>query len=328
MWIRRSILPAALAAVVTLAGCGRQQQPIVSMPSVASMTEMGSQFPTGPAPDSVPATAMVATALLPASAMTSRTPTARTTLAFGKLTFTQIPGIGSQASFGPTGTLYVLSDQPYGPDKYIFAYDPQAKTYTNIPGLASRLAPSPDGSLYAINSAGGLFRYANGSWAGLGGASADVAVDPNGAVYVISKNGQPDGPIYRNVAGTWSQIAGAGARLAAYPDSSLYVTTSGSAIYATSTTAIAYERCPGAASRIVPIAASAGGGFLALGIASYGGTAGIYQFSPQTPGSCANGTYTALGGDGIDLGGNAANIAVLATNGAIYTAPLPAANAI
>ncbi len=110
---------------------------------------------------------MAKTAILPSSVMNVRPPTA-----IQGLNWTQLPGSASALAAAPDGSLWALSIQPSGADKYIWHYS--GGTWTNISGLAAYLAVAPNGTLYAVNSGGGTYSYSAGTWTALGGGASGI----------------------------------------------------------------------------------------------------------------------------------------------------------
>lgn len=158
--------------------------------------------PQSVSPGLIAAAPMAKTTILPASAMQSpRSITPES--AIQGLTYSQIPGAASYAAAAPDGSLWVLSDQPAGPDKYIWHYVSGA--WTNISGLASRLSVAPNGALDAINSSGGAYSYSGGTWSAFGGGCRDLSAAADGSLYVISNAGSADGAIWHYASGAWTQ---------------------------------------------------------------------------------------------------------------------------
>lgn len=174
MSVARFGAPIALLGILIATGCGSKAQ----LPQVLQMPASESPALIRPAP-------MAKTAILPASVMDVRPQSA-----IQGLNWTQISGAASFAAAAPDGSLWVLSDQPSGPDKYIWHY--VSGTWTNISGEASRLSVAPNGTLYAVNSGGGTYSYNGGTWTALGGGSSDISAARDGSIYVLS-NGNPAG---------------------------------------------------------------------------------------------------------------------------------------
>lgn len=297
---------AAFLCIAMLSACGRNTASGPGLPATAN-----TQSPANvkPAP-------MAATQRLPASAMRSVRPDTD----FAGSTWTQIPGSATQAAAAPDGSLWVLSIDPAGADKYIWHY--VNGTWTNIPGLATQLAPAPDGSLYVINSGGGTYRYASGAWTALGGGASAITVASDGSTYVISNSGS--GAIWKNTGGTWSFIGGSGTMLAANPDPATYrlnggsvgpyglfvVNSAGSIYYTTGTSP--YLQFPGGASAVAPSI----GGLYVLGYpaSSSGNTIYYYDYTA--------GTWKAEPGWGVSMSANTQAVYVVSASGAIYTTPL------
>ena len=151
-------------------------------------------------------------------------------LTLSGLSYTQLPGTASALAASPDGSLWALSDQPGGADKYIWHY--ANATWTNVSGLASALAAAPDGTLYAVNSGGGIYKYSGGTWTALGGGGAAITVALDGAVFVTSNGGSGDRAIWALPSGAnqWVQQPGSGVALSASWDSGNNYQTSGGTI--------------------------------------------------------------------------------------------------
>ena len=175
--------------------------------------------PQSVSPASIPAAPMAHTAILPSSAM--RPPDKPNALALQGLHYTQLPGSASEIAAAPDGTLWALSTEPSGPDKYIWHYS--NRIWTNISGLAQHIAAtapaasagSPTGNqIYAINSGGGVYGYNGTSWTALGGGAAAVTAGLDGSVYVTSNGGSSADRAIWKYNGSWSQVPGSGVTLA------------------------------------------------------------------------------------------------------------------
>lgn len=314
--IPRTSLFAVLAATVALAACGGHGG---SLPSSGS----GPGMPQSISPGLIQPAPMAKTAILPASAM--RSPTNRHVDSVGR-GWTQIPGTASQVAAAGDGSLWVLSDQPAGADKYIWHY--VNGNWTNISGLATKIAPSVSGGmLYAINSGGGLWAYNGTSWQPLGGGARDLTVANDGmgdgSPYVLSNGGSgPDYAIWKNAGGygTWSQVNGIGTSLAGTFDTNGYTIPSGTfqggGIYIlNSSGAIWFENpdtsfasLPGNASAIVPAAVGA----YALGYPSNASGNVLYYYDYLMPG------WIAEQGSGVSMSANYNDLYVVGASGAIY----------
>lgn len=263
---------------------------------------------------------MAKTAILPSSAMTSayvRKPMA----AINGLSYTQIPGAASYSAAAPDGSLWVLSTQPAGSDKYIWHY--VNGTWTNISGLASRISVAPDGTLYAINSGGGAYSYSAGTWTAFGGGCRDLTAASDGSLYVISNVGGSDGAIWHYAAGSWTQVAGSGVRLAASWDSGsytipggtitpdgLYVLNSAGSIYYLGTGG--YVQFPGGASAIAPMT----GGVFALGYPANSSGNALYYYDLNSP------NWSSQAGSGVSITTDGKTLYIIGASGGIYYAPI------
>jgi len=265
---------------------------------------------------------MAHTAILPASVMQSAT--VRTTKSdIQGLNYTQIPGTATFAAAAPDGSLWVLSDQPSGSDKYIWHYS--NGSWTNISGLASRLSVAPNGTLYAINSGGGAFAYASGigTWTALGGGCRALTAAADNSLYIISNGGGPDGAIWQYAGGTWTQQPGSGTSLAASWDPNSYgnpagvivpgglwvINSAGSIYYLGNAD---YITLSGAASAIAPIA----GGLFALGYPANANGSALYYYDLANPG------WKAEAGSGANISSDGKTLYVVSTSGAIYSSSI------
>jgi hypothetical protein len=293
--------------------------------SHGSVPQTGSQLPmpTSVSPALIPPAPMAHTAILPASAMS-----ARPQFAVQNPNWTQIPGTASYAAAAPDGSLWVLSDQPSGADKYIWHY--VSGTWTNNSGLASRIAVAPNGTLYAINSGGGTFSYSGGTWTALGGGASDIAAAKDGSIYVLS-NGNSAGSDQAiwHYTSSWAQVPGSGVRIAGAWDSNTYTLSNGTVaaggLYIlNSAGGIYYEnpnnsfvQLPGAASAIAPTTV---GGVYVLGYPANSAGNAIYYYDLTTPG------WTAQAGSGVSISAAAfsaaSNLYVIGASGGIYSSPL------
>jgi hypothetical protein len=262
---------------------------------------------------------MAKTAILPASVMQSATPR-KTQGDIQGLNYMQIPGTASSVAVGP-GSVWVLSDQPAGPDKYI--WHNVGGTWTNVPGLASRISVGPDGTLYAINSGGGAYAYNSGAWNALGGGCRDVTAAADGSVYVISNGGGADGAIWHYSGGAWTQQPGSGNRLAASWDThtyslpggtitpgGFYVINSQGSIYYLG--ASGYIQIPGAGSAVAPIA----GGLFVLGYPTDPNGNVLYYYNLDAPG------WSVKGGAGVSISANGSTLYIIGASGGIYVSAI------
>jgi len=306
---------AALICAVALAACGGHGGGSNPLPNAGPQMST----PKSVSPARIAAPPMATTSVQPASAMQ----TVKPDLALQALGYSQIPGTATGVAASPDGTIWILSNGPAGPDKYIWHYT--GGNWVNIPGLASQLAVAPDGSLYAINSGGGTYHYKNNAWTGLGGGAVGITVATNGAVLVLSNDGNADHAIWQNVNNVWTQKPGAGTQLAASWDWGTYTVPGGTispggfyiinsigAIYYENTSGT-FATLPGSAASIAPTTA---GGVFALGYpANAGGTALFYN-------NLATGSWSAQGGSGVSLSSNTQALYIIGGAGGIYKAPV------
>jgi predicted lipoprotein with Yx(FWY)xxD motif len=279
--------------------------------------------PKSVSPANLPIAPMAKTAILPSSAMQSPI---RTQSDIQGLNWTQLPGSATRLAAAPDGSLWALSDQPSGSDKFIWHYANGA--WTNISGLAAQLAVAPDGTLYAINSGGGTFAYSAGNWTALGGGSQAITVASDGSTYVLSNGGSgPDRAIWHNVSGTWTQVPGSGTGINASWDTGSYTASSGSVasggLYILNSLGSIYYENPDHSFSTMPgnasaIAATTGGGFFVLGFPTDASGNNIYYYN------LSSGTYTAEPGAGVSIATGGSHLYVVGASGAIYESPITA----
>ena len=263
---------------------------------------------------------MAKTAIQPASSMGIKPMDA-----IGPAFWQPIPGSGSFAAAAPDGSLWVLSDQPSGADKFIFHY--VNGVWTNISGLASRIAVGPDGALYAINSSGGAFSYNAGTstWTGLGGGCSDITVASDGTIYVLSNGAAPGSnqAIWHYANSGWTQAGGNGVRIAGNWDTQtytinngggtvapggIYILNSAGNIYYENTSAT-FALLPGLASAIAP---TKNAGIFVLGYPASGAGNTIYYFDLDAQ------NYTQPGGSAANIATNTSTVYAIGTGGGIY----------
>ncbi|MHB8147439.1 MAG: virginiamycin B lyase family protein [Vulcanimicrobiaceae bacterium] len=278
-------------------------------------------MPKSVSPALIKVAPMAQTAMQPRSAMHSPPSTA---IDIKGLNWTQIPGAASQVAVAPDGSIWALSTQPSGSDKYIWNY--AGGTWTNIAGLASQLAVGPNGILYAINSGGGTYAYDGINWTALGGGASGIAAAADGSIYVLSNGGAgPDRAIWHNVNGTWSQVPGSGVSLEGSFDTSSYVTPGGTVsaggLYIVNSQGSIYYENPGGGFAQLPANASAlapatVGGVFALGYPANAGGNTIYYYNLTTPG------WSTQSGAGVSMSSGAGELYVVGASGAIYSSPV------
>lgn len=306
-----------LALAIAVSGCSASHVP----QTVSGGTLLAT--PKSVSPALIEPALMVKTAILPASAMTSLT-RRKPMGSVGGLNYAQIAGAASYAAAAPDGSLWVLSTQPAGADKYIWHY--ANGNWTNISGLASKIAVGRGGALYAINSGGGAYMYYNGAWSAFGGGCRDLTVASDGTLYVISNGGGADGAIWqygKNGTTQWVQMPGAGNRIAASWDTNSYtipggtitpggfyvINSLGSMYYLSGST---YIQLPGAASAIVPI----NGGVFVLGYPASSSGNALYYYDLTNPG------WSAQNGAGVSATSDGSTLYIIGAGGGIYYAPL------
>jgi len=314
-------LAALTLAVAFAAGCGSHSQ----IPALDATSTGAARSPAlaPPAP-------MARTTVLPASAMLATTK--KPDIAMQAASYSQIPGSASFAAASADGSLWVLSDLPNGPDKYIWHYSNATSTWTNISGLASRLAIAPDGTMYAINSGGGIYKWDGTAWSGVGGGASDITVDYDGSLFVISNGGTPgtDRPIWHYSGGTWTQSQGAGVRLiSSWWDTKSYGWLGGAAggMYVLNAAGNIYHEVAGTAGFVqlpgqaTELAVTSEGGYYVLGYPRSAAGNIIYYFDLDS----SSGTYAQQPGAGTSITTNSSSLYVISASGGIYSSPVKAA---
>jgi len=311
----RCYFASALALSLALAGCSGSGK-ITPQNGLVTL-----DTPKSVSPGSIAAPPMARTPILPASAMQSPPSEITTKSAIQNMSYTQIPGSASYAAAAPDGSLWVLSNQPAGPDKFIWHY--VNGSWTNISGMAMRISVAPDGTLYAINSAGGAYSYSGGIWTAFGGGCRDLTAAADGTLYVISNGGGADGAIWHYASGAWTQQPGSGNRLAASWDTRTYSNPAGTitpggfyvinslgSIYYLG--ASGYIQLPGGGSAIAPM----NGGLFVLGYPSDPNGNALYYYDLDTPG------WSAKGGTGVSISTNGSTLYVIGASSAIYASTI------
>ena len=247
--------------------------------------------------------------------------------AIGPIVFQPISGTGSFVAAAQDGSVWVLSDQPAGPDKFIYHY--VNGVWTQASGKASRLAVAPDGTLYAINSLGGAYKYTAGSdtFTSLGGGCSDITVAADGTVYVLSNGGGSDKAIWHYVNGNWTQASGSGVRIAGNWDTQTYtINNSGGSVapggfyILNSAGNIYYENTsgtfallPGAASAIAP---TKNAGIFVLAYPASAGDTPIFYFDLDAQ------NYTQPGGAAVSLSTNTSYVYAANSTNNLYYSPV------
>jgi hypothetical protein len=314
--MKRSITSAVVAGALLLgvacSGGGLSPNPgtKVTLPTPKSVS-----------PATIKAPAMTKTAIQSAGAMTSRTPASTIV----PQSWSQIPGTATQVAAATDGTIWVLSDQPSGTDKYIWQYS--NGTWTNITGLASQIAIAPNGTLYAINSAGGIYAYSGGNWTSPGGGAKSIAALADNSIVVVSNAGSGDQGIWRNDGVSWTQLPGQGIGVYAGNDTSshtvngsllnpggAYILNAAGQIYYENTDS-SFALLPSDASSLT----SAPGGLFAFGAGGIQPSGNvIYYFDLDTPG------WSSTTGSGVSFSSYGGQLYVIAGSGGIYQTPITA----
>ena len=300
-------LAAGVVCAAFLAACAGGSG-VQSIPGLAK--------PSSTSPGLIAPAPMAKTAIQPASAMSGRHPAAT----IQSLGWSQLPGSASQVAAAPDGSIWVLSDQPAGADKYIWHY--AGGNWTNVGGMASQIAVAPNGTLYAINSGGGTYAYSGGSWTGLGGGATAITTVADNSIYVLTNSGSGDRAIWHNSAGVWTQAPGSGTAIYGSIDAGshavsggtiaaggLYIINSLGAIYYENANG-SFVQLPGNASSI---ASTANGGTFALGYPVDPNGNALYYFDLDAPG------WSSQSGAGVSISSNASALYVVGASGGIFT---------
>ncbi len=314
---------ALLCCIAALAACkGANSIVPASSSGTSGMSAIAPPMPlTKPesvSPGSIMPAPMAQTSTLAASAMVSPQGRAKTMETISSTSWTQVPGSASEVVASPDGSLWVLSNEPSGSNKYVWHY--VNGSWTNITGEASQLAVSPSGGLYALNSSGGVYSWNGSSWNALAGGASSLTVAADGSLYVISNGGS--GAIWHYSNGTWTQLPGSGETVEANWDPNSYSTpggtvspngfyvlnSSGYVYYGTSSGS--YVAFTGQATALAP---TIDGGFFALSYpANDSSGTPIWYYNLASPG------WTEEGGAAIDISANDASLYVLSASDAIY----------
>lgn len=241
------------------------------------------------------------------------------------------------------GSIFVLSPDPAGPDKYIWEGDGQGN-WCNLPGLAKQIAVAPNGTVYAVNSAGEIYSFDGTSWTGIAGRASGVTAAADGSLYVLSnENGSGDEPIWHYSGGTWTYVPGSGVQIASswdaksysgaggtIPADALYVLTSQGYIYAATADGSTYVGMPGSASFIAPVvvndgSGTAGGGIYALAspLDTTNGSSMYYYDLDNAAWSGVPGAAVSVAALSLNGGANA-SVWAIASSGAILTSSITA----
>lgn len=307
-----------------------------------SAFEMNTLRPDAPNPGTIKVPPMPVKARVSADIMLAHTPHSVAPQSIGTMKYTQMSGSASAVAASPDGSLWALSTQPAGSDKYIFHY--VNGTWTNVPGAASNIAvDATGGQLYAVNAtSGGVYDYTlkTQKWTALGGGARAVtgALIYNSssgnfseAEYVLSSkivNG--NSAIFENFNGTWYQVSGTGNQIGADWDlgqwnvqgvgtvvgDGIFVSTAaGSIFYYTPQPSTpgsgSYQAFPGSATVLAPTM----GGLFALGAPKAGGAPVYYfDFNP--------GKWSAEPGTAANASASTTNLYVVTSSNAIFAGSL------
>ena len=281
--------------------------------------------PQSVSPALIPAAPMAKTAILPSSVMMIKPQTA-----IGGLNWTQLPGAASAVAAAPDGSLWALSTQPSGADKYIWHY--ASGTWTNIAGLAAFITVTPDNTLYAVNSGGGTWKYSGGTWTSLGGGAAGITGAVDNSIYVLSNGGSTtDKAIWHNVNGTWTQVPGSGVAIGASWDThGPFIQSNGGSgtianggFYILNSLGVIYYENPDGSLATLPgnataIAPTTIAGVFVLGFPGDPNGNGIYYWDLNAS------QWNVQPGSAVAIATDSAHLYAVAFNGSIYSTPVTA----
>jgi hypothetical protein len=307
---------------------GQDQRSALTAAQAPTAFQMDATYPKSVSPGSLPLVPMPQTALLSARAMRAA-PQLTKPKSIGALAWEQLTGAATSIAIAPDGSIWVLSNDPAGINKFIWHWS--KGTWTNISGAASSIAVGPTGTLYAVNGTTKVVSaYAGSSWSSLGGGARAVAVGADGSVYVTSDAGIVNGnsAVWKYANGGWIQMPGSGSGLAGSFDATTYtvagvgtiapngfflVTAQGAYDYYSPGTG--YVQLPGAVTAVAPVP----GGFFSLKYPAPAGNDPIAYFDYGSAGA------TAESGSGVSIaagpgtGGVGTQLGITNATDAIWT---------
>lgn len=305
---------AAVAAAAMAASCSGHGAGITPKASFAIPAT-----PQSVSPADIPAPPMAKPSIVPMGDIV------RPMDAIGPANWQPIPGSGTFIAAAPDGSIWALSDQPAGADKYIYHY--VNGVWTQAAGTASRLAVAPNGTLYAVNSGGGAYQYNSGTntFTPLGGGCSDITVAKDNTVYVLSNGAVAgsDQAIWHYVNGAWTQVPGSGVRIAGNWDTQTYTINNGGGTIApggfyilNSVGSIYYENAsasfallPGQASAIAP---TSNAGIFVLGYPASGSGNTIFYFDLDAQ------SYSQPGGSAVNISTNTTFVYAVGSGNGLY----------
>jgi DNA-binding beta-propeller fold protein YncE len=100
-----------------------------------------------------------------------------------------------------------------------------AFAWTKLPGAATDIAISPEGTVFILGTNrvdGGyaVYRWTGRGWAHMTGGGVAIAAGPHNSVWVIDNAGH----IFRYISGGWQKMSGEASDIAAGADGSVYIT--------------------------------------------------------------------------------------------------------
>ena len=106
--------------------------------------------------------------------------------------------------------------------------------WQTMPGAAVRIAVDSDGAAWVVNAGNQIFKYnlTSNLWELKPGSAKDIAVGANGAVWVIGANSVAGGyDIYKWNGTNWSLVSGGAARIAVDPAGNAWVVNSSNNVF-------------------------------------------------------------------------------------------------
>lgn len=106
--------------------------------------------------------------------------------------------------------------------------------WVQMPGGALRVAVDPEGAAWVVNSGNQIYKYNNTSWQWdlIPGGAKDVGVGADGSVWVIGANPVPGGfDIYRRSGTDWVKVPGGAVRIAVDPNGNAWVINNSNTIF-------------------------------------------------------------------------------------------------
>ncbi len=201
-----------------------------------------------------------------------------------------VPGAAHDIGIGADGTVWVIGTNPVGHgDSGIYRWD--GSNWSGIEGGGIRIAVDPQGAPWVVNARQEIYQRVNNQWSRQPGAAHDIGIGADGTIWVIGTNpvGQGDYGIYRWDGTNWSGIEGGGVRIAVDPQGAPWVVNARQEIY--QRVSNQWRRQPGAAH---DIGIGADGTVWVIGTNPVGhGDYGIYRWDGTN--------WSAIDGGGVGI---------------------------